>query len=323
MQVRGDKQICYATDLTNFIGCRHLTALDRLAGHRLAKRPFFDDPMVEILRQRGLDHERAYVQSLAASGKTVVDIKRESSWAFEETRRAMREGVDVIVQARLEHGSWAGWADVLLRVEGASQLGEWHYEPVETKLAKETRGATLMQLCLYAELLAELQGTSPAVLRVVVPERDFEPECYRFDEFRAYFRFVRREFEAELQKPLADSVQAAEPYPDPVAHCDICNWYSVCESRWTKDDHVSRVAGIRKGHRNELAAWGVTTLAGLAQMPLPFARRPSRGSVAALERLREQARLQFEARVTRKPRYELLPAEPAHGLGALPATVGA
>ena len=53
-------------------------------------------------------------------------------------------------------------------------------------------------------------------------------------------------------------------------------------------------------------------------MPLPFARRPSRGSVAALERLREQARLQFEARVTRKPRYELLPAEPAHGLGALP-----
>ena len=318
MQVRGDKQIFYATDLTNFIGCRHLTALDRLAGHRLAKRPFFDDPMVEILRQRGLDHERAYVQSLAASSKTVVDIKRESSWAFEETRRAMREGVDVIVQARLEHGSWAGWADVLLRVEGASQLGEWHYEPVETKLAKETRGATLMQLCLYAELLAELQGTSPAVLRVVVPERDFEPECYRFDEFRAYFRFVRREFEAELQKPLADSVQAAEPYPDPVAHCDICNWYSVCESRWTKDDHVSRVAGIRKGHRNELAAWGVTTLAGLAQMPLPFARRPSRGSVAALERLREQARLQFEARVTRKPRYELLPAEPAHGLGALP-----
>ena len=118
-----------------------------------------------------------------------------------------------IVQARLEHGSWAGWADVLLRVDGASQLGEWYYEPVETKLAKETRGATLMQLCLYAELLAELQGTSPAVLRVVVPERDFVPQCYRFDEFRAYFRFVRREFEVELQKPVADSVAAAEPYP--------------------------------------------------------------------------------------------------------------
>ena len=67
MQVRGDKQIFYATDLTNFIGCRHLTALDRLAAHRLAKRPFFDDPMVEILRQRGLDHERAYIQSLAES----------------------------------------------------------------------------------------------------------------------------------------------------------------------------------------------------------------------------------------------------------------
>ena len=319
MHLRGDKALFFATDLTNFIGCRHLTALERLAAHKLAKRPFFDDPMLEILRERGLEHERAYVRTLEASGKRVVEINKASPNAFDETLSAMRGGADVIVQARLEHGSWAGWADVLLRVHGASSYGTWQYEPVETKLAKETRGATLIQLCLYADLLAELQGAPPTLLRVVVPERDFEPECYRFEEFRAYFRLVRRKFEAEIENPLAASVEAAVPYPEPVPHCDICNWYSVCEKRWTNDDHVSLVAGIQKAQRKELATWGVTTLADLAKVPLPLSRKPSRGSVAAFERVREQARLQFEARTTGKPTYEILPIEEEHGLAALPA----
>ena len=319
MHLRGDKPLFFATDLTNFLACRHLMALERLAAHKIAKRPFFDDPMLEILRERGLEHERAYVQRLAQSGMRVVEIDRASPSAFEETLSAMRDGADVVVQARLEHGAWAGWADVLLRVDGKSRFGPWRYEPVETKLAKETRGATLIQLCLYADLLAELQEAPPALLRVVVPDRNFEPECYRFDEFRAYFRLVRRNFEAEIAKPLSASVEAAVPYPEPVAHCEICNWYSVCDKRWTQDDHVSLVAGIRKAQRKELANWGVTTLAALAQVPLPLPRRPQRGSVAAFERVREQARLQLEARTSGKPAYELLPVEEEHGLAALPA----
>jgi predicted RecB family nuclease len=195
MHFRGEKPLFFATDLTNFLGCRHLTAVERLAAHGLAKRPYFDDPMLEIFRERGREHERAYIQRLASMGKRVVEIDQQSPNAFGDTLRAMQEGADVVVQARLEHGSWAGWADVLLRLDGESEgAGEarttWRYEPVETKLAKETRGATLIQLCLYAELLAELQGAPPALLRVVVPGANFEPECYRFDEFRSYFRLV-------------------------------------------------------------------------------------------------------------------------------------
>ena len=44
MDLRGDKPVFYATDLTNFVACAHLTVLERLAAHKLAKRPFFDDP---------------------------------------------------------------------------------------------------------------------------------------------------------------------------------------------------------------------------------------------------------------------------------------
>lgn len=319
MQFQDRRSTFFATDLTNFLGCRHLASLERLAALGLAKRPFFDDPMLEILRERGLEHERAYVQRLADSGKQVVTIGKSNGSPFDATLTAMRDGADAIVQARLEDGAWAGWADVLLRVDGESRFGPWRYEPVETKLARETRGATLVQLCLYAELLANIQGKAPEVLRVVVPGTDFEPERYRFAEFRAYFRLVRRKLEAELAKPAPASVEAAVPYPEPVLHCDVCSWYPVCEERWRRDDHLSLVAGIQRTHRKELGTWGVTTLADLARLPLPLPRKPSRGSAAAFERAREQARLQYEARVTGKPTFELLPVEEGHGLAALPA----
>jgi hypothetical protein len=67
------------TALTNFLGCHHLAALERLAAHGLAKRPFFDDPMLEVLRERGLNHERAYVQHLTEVGKHVIEIDRSNS----------------------------------------------------------------------------------------------------------------------------------------------------------------------------------------------------------------------------------------------------
>src|ERR1700722_7095905 len=169
MHIRNNTPTYFATDLTDFLGCRHLAALERLAAHKIIKRPFFDDPMLEVLRARGLEHEQAYVARLARSGKTLTHIGREDQNAFQATLKAMAAGTDVIVQARLEHDHWAGWADVPLRVPGQSSLGAWAYEPIETKLATETRGATLLQLCLYAELLAAIQGAAPELLGVVKP----------------------------------------------------------------------------------------------------------------------------------------------------------
>ncbi len=118
MDFRKNKQVFFASDLVDFLACRYLTGLERFAARGIVKRPRFDDPMLEILRQRGVEHERAYVRLLAESGKAIAEIDRESADPLSATVAAMRAGADVIVQARLEHGSWAGWADVLMRVRG-------------------------------------------------------------------------------------------------------------------------------------------------------------------------------------------------------------
>jgi uncharacterized protein len=163
MHLRSGSLISSPTDLANFLTCRHKTALDLgLAQGKIAK-PQWEDPLADALRLRGTEHERRYVQSLAAEGLRIVDLTQSADArlppqeALASTRAAMIDGVDVIVQAPIGGAGWFGYADVLRRVAGQSAFGDWHYEVHDTKLSRETRGGTILQLCVYSELVAELQ----------------------------------------------------------------------------------------------------------------------------------------------------------------------
>jgi hypothetical protein len=54
-----------ATDLVNFLGCRHSTYLD-VSNLASPAPPAPDDPFLELLRTKGLAHERRYLGSLRA-----------------------------------------------------------------------------------------------------------------------------------------------------------------------------------------------------------------------------------------------------------------
>ena len=69
-------------------------------------------------------------------------------------------------------------------------FGNWSYEVVDTKLARETRGGTILQLCLYSELVGQIQDVMPQRMHVVTPEREFQPETFRLDEFLAYLEMA-------------------------------------------------------------------------------------------------------------------------------------
>ena len=304
-----------ATDLVGHLNCHHLTSLDRAVADGVLSKPKVWDPLLQILSERGAAHEQSYVEHLTEAGLDVVRIDgiEVTATAVAETHSAMLRGIPVIVQAALTHQGWNGRADILRRVEAPSGLGTWSYEPIDTKLARETKAGAILQLCVYADLLSDMQGLPPEYMYVVAPWSEFQPQQFRFADYAAYFRKAKRALVAGTAASAAD-----DTYPDPIAHCDICRWRQTCDKRRRDDDHLCLVAGISKLQINELKAHGIATVQALAGMPLPLAWKPDRGSADSFIRVREQARIVVEARTAGAGKFELLPVETGFGLTRLP-----
>ena len=316
MEKVGNSLLLSASDLVRHLNCQHLTALDiAVANGSLAKPKVWEDPLAQILWKRGARHEQGYIDHLKSSGfaVTVVDGVGVDNETVAQTREAMNGGAEIIVQGAFRSNIWVGRTDVLRRIDTPSKLGPWSYEVIDAKLARETKGGTVLQLCLYAELLAGVQGARPENCYVVTPHSDYEPQVYRIDDYGAYFRRVRDGLTSTVGRTEAEAT-----YPEPCEHCDICRWQELCDQRRRKDDHLSLVAGATKVQIEELKRRGIDTMATLAAMPLPLDWKPSRGAASSYERAREQARIQVAGRKAGKLVFELLPIVPGFGLGGLP-----
>ncbi len=312
-----------ATDLVGFLECDHLVTLEQARARGEIEKPFHFDPQLELLRKRGYAHEQAEIARLSAAGRSVVEMQLrdpktpvELRAAEAETLAAMRVGTDVIFQATVFDGRWRGHPDFLIRRDDRpSDLGTWSYDVADTKLASHVKAAAILQMCVYADLVTRLQGLAPELLSVVTG--DAASHAYRFDGYAAYYRFSKARFENRI---FGDQAGDAPPtYPEPVAHCDICPWWTMCMDRRRADDHLSIVAGAARSQRRRLVDAGISTLAALAELP-PAATVPQ-VAPRILERLHRQAALQLAERRTHVPSYELIrpsPDDPGKGLAGLP-----
>lgn len=315
MKASNEQIILSASDLVGYLNCNHLSVLDLEVVGGVRKKPDYYDPLLEILKERGNLHEKAYLDHLKNTGFDYVEIDGVdiSDNSVNATHAAMGDGANIIVQAALRSCGFVGRADILRRVEKPSKLGDWSYEIIDTKLSRETKGGSILQLCLYADLLSEVQGFAPEHIYIVAPWSDFEPQVFRFNDYAAYYRKVKSGA-LNAVKPGGLS----ETYPDPKSHCDICRWRSDCDTRRRNDDHLCLVANISKNQISELKRNGVSTVKDLSQLPevIPFV--PQKGSIVTYEKSRAQALIQVEARETGELKYELKKVVPGIGLAALP-----
>ncbi|MEM6813659.1 MAG: TM0106 family RecB-like putative nuclease [Bacteroidota bacterium] len=298
------------TDLVNFLGCKHLTELDRSLSLGEISAPDFYDPAHELLKQKGLEHEKAYEESLIKQGYSVYKLEELSNTA---TLKAMKAGYDYILQAGLYDGKWNGRADFLRKVDGASDLGDYHYEVEDAKLATETKAGTVLQLCLYSEILSKLQGKAPENMWVVKPGEDFPTDKYRYPEFQSYYQLIKSQSERTIEDKPTDS------YPYPVSKCSTCRWWKECDKKWHDDDHLSLIAGIQTMHLKELEKQGIDSLTTYAELPTPFKTEPEQGSIATYEKIHEQSKIQLKGRKEGSIQYELLDILPERGLNRLPS----
>lgn len=299
-----------ASDLANHLACKHLTELDRLVATGKKSAPSWRDPALAILEKRGRAHEEAYVEFLRAAGLSVVNLIHQPR---EATLDAMRQGVEVIVQATLGDDTWIGRADILRRVPASSDLGNWSYEVEDTKLALDTWTGTVLQLCLYTDFLGALQKYTPTYMHVIKPGEGFPRESFLFTDFQAYYRFAR----SKLLKTMSTE-EATPTYPNPVSHCDVCRWSRECDAQWHQDDHLCLIAGIRSLHIAELQRQGVQTLAQFAKQGSPLRERPERGNEETFTKVHAQARIQLRGREENRLVYELLAPSPGRGFSRLP-----
>lgn len=304
-----------AGDLAGHLGCRHLTQLDLLAAGGQLEPPAWRDPLLEVLKERGIAHEAGYLEFLRKErglGVAEVEDVGITPEAYERTKALMREGVDAIAQAVLIDGRWRGRTDVLLRVDRPSDLGAWSYEVVDAKLASETRGGTVLQICLYSDLVRCAQGVLPESMHVVKPGHFGDPERFRVRDFLAYCMQIRARLEGALDA-------GTSTYPEPVPHCDVCRWWPECDRRRRADDHLAFVPGVSRLHQGELHKLGIDTAEGLARVTLPIEPRPARGAVETYVKGHHQARLQVASRPLPIPLHEILErVEPGCGLARLP-----
>ena len=96
-----------ATDLANHLGCVHLSQLDLAVAEGRAERPRRKDPIVELLTERGREHEAAYFEHLRAQKLVVVKLAAPMPTASRQPSHAMRDGADVIYQAPLADAALA------------------------------------------------------------------------------------------------------------------------------------------------------------------------------------------------------------------------
>ncbi len=334
MQLIDGRPVFSATDLVGFLACEHLTGLELAGAAGLVRRPIRPDPELDLIQQRGYEHEARFVTRLEAEGRQVTRIETDGSLvdrgerfrrAAEATEAAIRRGDDVIYQATFFDGRWLGFADFLLRVPTPSALGPWSYEVADTKLARHVKASAILQICSYMDQLARIQGRLPEWLHVALGGSERVVEAHRAADYMAYYRLARRLFE--------DRVEAGRPaypptdtYPEPVDHCDVCRWAELCSIRRRADDDLSLVAGIATRQRRALKERGIPTRRGLAGLELPLVPPLADTGPAALERVHRQARIQVAGEDAGRVLHELIEPsrlsdgrlEPDRGLLSLP-----
>src|SRR6267142_2554645 len=318
MKIVGRQIRLAGSDLSNHLACRHLTTLDLQVARGERTAPDRAAPDLKVIQELGLRHETVYLAHLAAKGLTVENLGhveyREEQRLIAETLALMDRGADVIAQGALSDGEWFGRPDVLRRVEKPSKRWTWSYEVADTKLARETKATTILQLSLYSELLAKIQGTMPEFLWVVPPGEGYAGEKYPVLEYAAYYRHVRKRLLMAVEEDAGK-----ETYPEPVEHCNVCRWFRECDARRRADDHLSLVAGIRRQQRDQFEEWNAETMAKLAALPIPLRERPKHGSKAGYEKVQKQARVQVEGRTEKKLKHEpILPVAEGMGFCRLP-----
>lgn len=297
-------QLYYSpSDLTRYMESPFASWMDRLAVEHPERAPEKDstNALMGALAQKGFAHEADLEQEFTGLGRSLIKIEGDSlSEKQQKTLEAMKAGVDVIAQARLDLGAFGGYSDFLVKItEGAdcsSKLGDYHYEIWDTKLASTVKPTFLIQLCCYAEMLEVIQGRPPDTITVALCNG--EKARFKTRSFTYYYQALKSEF------LKVHNEWSAELHPDPADSPNWGEWAGYAEQILLERDHLFQVATITKSQIKKLNHAGISTMQTLASTPISHV---SGINPSVLERLKAQADIQLQTKAQQTSKTDTLP----------------
>ena len=269
------------------------------------------DEMMGLLANKGNEHELLFLDEVKQQYgvANVAVINQDLATAEEATKEAMKQGYPVIFQAYLKRDEFAGFADFLVRCEGASDLGDYHYEAWDTKLSKTTKPYFVMQLCCYSWMLAKVQGKLPEEAVIVLGDKT--KDRLRLPAYSSYFNNLKAQFLVTQDNFTGEQ----STMPDPSLESDHGAWGSYAKQLMEKADSLALVAGMRKTQLKRLREEGIETLTMLAQTDVLSIKGIS---PETFEKIKAQADIQLRSKGHDKPLFNVITQDNGKGLSALP-----
>ena len=245
--------------------------------HHDEERPH--DPLMKKLQDDGLIEEMA--REIVSDRPDLVEVTAEDpEQAFEQTLAFMREGRETIYGGALLDKHWVGYPDVLERVEGRSNFGDYYYVAADIKRSREVRDDYKFQGCFYAELLERVQKTKPVQGYIITPDKNVL--AYMIEEFESEYKLTLDAIEQIVagKRPahfLTSGCKQSPWFLDCKNESHACDDLSLLNRVWREEVSRLEQAGIEK--ISDLALKSIEELEGIVPDLNPF----------RLELLRDQA----------------------------------
>ena len=211
------------------------------------------DPLMDRLIDDGLLDEKQ--REIVSDRADMVEVSAEDpDEAFRQTLEFMREGRQTIFHSVLIDKNFVGHPDLLEKVEGRSNLGDYYYVAVDLKRSRFLRDDHKFQGCFYAELLERIQGVKPVQGYIITPDKIVLP--YLISEFEGEFTLTL----SEIEKIIVGT----QPVHFVTSGCKQSPWFKECRGESETCDDLSLLNRVWRQEVARLLKAGVKTISELS-----------------------------------------------------------
>ncbi|MBU0613657.1 TM0106 family RecB-like putative nuclease [Patescibacteria group bacterium] len=237
--------------------------------------------VVDELRTKLLDEGLLRETELGLlEGREYVEVDMpDLDEAAQKTVELMKQGVQTIYHGILIDGHWVGSPDLLERVEGKSEFGNWYYIACDMKRSHRLKDEYKIQGAFYAEILHKIQRVRPA--RGFVMHTDGRLDDYDIDDVYTQFHITLDAIEDILVGQNHEHFFTAG--------CKQSPYFSECHEETKKCDDLSLINRIWKSEAKAFSEAGFNTIEKLASASVDRLHKVSGVTMDRIYVLQQQA----------------------------------